>query len=37
MCNLYSTHTTQEAMRRAFELSRDSAGNVPLLRAIFPD
>jgi putative SOS response-associated peptidase YedK len=37
VCNLYSSHTTQEAMRRAFEVSRDSAGNVPPLPAIFPD
>src|SRR5215217_7976648 len=28
VCNLYSIHTTQEAMRRAFEIARDSAGNV---------
>jgi putative SOS response-associated peptidase YedK len=35
--NLYSVYTTQEAMRRAFEVSRDSAGNVPPLPAIFPD
>jgi putative SOS response-associated peptidase YedK len=37
VCNLYSSHTTQAAMRRAFEVSRDSAGNVPPLPAIFPD
>src|ERR671913_1507125 len=37
VCNLYSVHTTQEAMRRAFEVSLDSAGNVPPLPAIFPD
>jgi putative SOS response-associated peptidase YedK len=37
VCNLYSLHTTQEAMRRAFEIVRDSAGNVPPLPAIFPD
>jgi putative SOS response-associated peptidase YedK len=37
VCNLYSSYTTQEAMRRAFEVSRDSAGNVPPLPAIFPD
>ncbi len=37
MCNLYSVYTTQEAKRRAFEVARDSAGNVPPLRAIFPD
>ena len=37
MCNLYSSYTTQEAMRRAFEVARDNAGNVPPLPAIFPD
>jgi len=37
VCNLYSSYTTQEAMRRAFEVNRDSAGNVPPLPAIFPD
>ncbi|MDF2969920.1 MAG: hypothetical protein K0R61_370, partial [Microvirga sp.] len=37
MCNLYSSYTTQEAMRKAFEVARDSAGNVPPLPAIFPD
>ena len=37
MRNLYSVYTTQEAMHRAFEVSRDSAGNVPPLPAIFPD
>jgi putative SOS response-associated peptidase YedK len=37
VCNLYSSYTTQEAMRRAFEVRRDSAGNVPPLSAIFPD
>ena len=35
VCNLYSVYTTQEAMRRAFEVARDSAGNVPPLPAIF--
>jgi hypothetical protein len=37
MCNLYSSFTTQETMRRVFEVGRDSAGNVPPLPAIFPD
>src|SRR4028118_1694645 len=37
VCNLYSVYTTQEAMRRAFEVASDSAGNVPPLPAIFPD
>jgi putative SOS response-associated peptidase YedK len=37
VCNLYSSYTTQEAMRRAFEVARDNAGNVPPLPAIFPD
>lgn len=37
MCNLYSVYTTQQVMRRAFEIARDSAGNVPPLPAVFPD
>src|SRR3712207_838775 len=37
MCNLYSSFTTQETMRRAFEVTRDNAGTVPPLPAIFPD
>jgi putative SOS response-associated peptidase YedK len=37
VCNLYSSYTTQEAMRRAFEVARNNAGNVPPLPAIFPD
>jgi putative SOS response-associated peptidase YedK len=37
MCNLYSVFTTQAAMRRAFNVERDSAGNVPHLPGIFPD
>jgi putative SOS response-associated peptidase YedK len=36
-CNLYSSYTTQEATCRAFEVSRDSAGNVPPLPATFPN
>jgi putative SOS response-associated peptidase YedK len=37
VCNLYSTYATQAAMRQAFNVTRDSAGNVPPLPAIFPD
>jgi hypothetical protein len=36
VCNLYDVHTTQEAMRRAFDVGRDSVGNLPPLPAIFP-
>ncbi len=37
MCNLYSSYATQAGMRQAFNVTRDSAGNVPPLSAIFPD
>jgi len=37
MCNLYSVYTTQEALRRAFAVDRDSSGNLPLLPSVFPD
>lgn len=37
VCNLYSSYATQAAMRQAFNVTRDSAGNVPPLSAIFPD
>ena len=29
VCNLYSSYTTQAAMRRALAVSRSSTGNVP--------
>ncbi|CAN5167892.1 SOS response-associated peptidase [soil metagenome] len=37
MCNLYSMTTNQEAIRRLFKITRDSAGNMPPLPGIFPD
>jgi putative SOS response-associated peptidase YedK len=37
MCNLYSITRGQEAIRRAFRVMRDRAGNLPSLPAIFPD
>ena len=37
MCNLYSITRSQEAMRRAFRVMRDRAGNLPILPGIFPD
>ena len=37
MCNLYSVHTTQAMIRRAFNIARDNAGNMPPLPGIFPD
>lgn len=37
MCNLYSMTRNQEAIRRLFTVTRDNAGNMPPLPAIFPD
>lgn len=37
MCNLYSMTRPQDAMRRLFRLTQDSAGNLPPMPAIFPD
>ena len=37
MCNLYSVHTTQAMIRRAFNIARDNAGNMPPLPGVFPD
>jgi len=37
MCNPYSMTRSQEAMRRLFKITRDLAGNLPPLPAIFPD
>jgi putative SOS response-associated peptidase YedK len=37
MCNLYSITKNQDAIRRLFKVTRDSAGNLPPLPAIFPD
>lgn len=37
MCNLYASFASKGAIRKAFELAEDHAGNVSLLPAIFPD
>lgn len=37
MCNLYSMTRSQEAIRRLFKVTRDQAGNLASLPAIFPD
>lgn len=37
MCNLYSLNRPQDEIRRWFEVSRDSAGNLPSMPGIFPD
>jgi hypothetical protein len=37
VCNLYSSYAAQATMRQAFTVTRDSAGNLPPLPAIFPD
>jgi putative SOS response-associated peptidase YedK len=37
MCNLYSMTKSQDAIRRLFGVTQDSAGNLPPLAAIFPD
>ena len=37
MCNLYRIQTTQEAMRRMFNVTNDRLGNLPLLDSVFPD
>ena len=37
MCNLYSITRGQEAMRRLFAITRDIAGNLPAMPAVFPD
>jgi putative SOS response-associated peptidase YedK len=37
MCNLYSITRSQEAIRRAFRVMRDRAGNLPVLPGVFPD
>jgi putative SOS response-associated peptidase YedK len=37
MCNLYAMTRNQDAIRRPFKVTRDNAGNLPLLPAIFPD
>jgi len=37
MCNLYSLTRGQDAIRQAFKVDRDSAGNLPAMPGIFPD
>ncbi|SEE65234.1 Putative SOS response-associated peptidase YedK [Rhizobiales bacterium GAS188] len=37
MCTLYSITTNQEAIRRLFGVTLDSAGNLPAMPAVFPD
>jgi putative SOS response-associated peptidase YedK len=37
MCNLYSITKNQAAIRDLFKVTKDSAGNLPPLPAIFPD
>jgi hypothetical protein len=35
MCNLYSITKNQDAIRRLFGVTKDSAGNLPLLPGVF--
>jgi hypothetical protein len=37
MCNLYSITTNQDAIRRLFVVSLDSAGNLASMPLVFPD
>ncbi|AMB43309.1 SOS response-associated peptidase family protein [Methylobacterium sp. AMS5] len=37
MCNLYSLNRPQDEIRRWFDVSHDSAGNLPPMPSIFPD
>jgi putative SOS response-associated peptidase YedK len=37
MCNLYSITKNQDAIRRLFRVTRDSAGNLPPMPGVFPD
>jgi putative SOS response-associated peptidase YedK len=37
MCNLYSITTNQDAIRRLFGVTMDSAGNLPPMPGVFPD
>jgi putative SOS response-associated peptidase YedK len=37
MCNLYSLTRAPDEIRRLFQLTRDTTGNLPPLPAIFPD
>ena len=37
MCNLYSLNRPRDVIRRWFDVSHDSAGNLPTMPGIFPD
>lgn len=37
MCNLYSVTTSQDAIRQLARYTRDMAGNLPAIPAVFPD
>ncbi|MBB2964644.1 putative SOS response-associated peptidase YedK [Methylobacterium sp. R2-1] len=37
MCNLYSLNRPRDVIRRWFDVSHDSAGNLPPTPGIFPD
>jgi hypothetical protein len=37
MCTLYSITTNQEAIRALFRVTKDTAGNLPSMPAVFPD
>ena len=37
MCNLYSITRGQDAIRQAFKVTRDLAGNLPAMPGVFPD
>jgi putative SOS response-associated peptidase YedK len=37
MCNLYSITKNQDAIRRLFRVTRDSAGNLSPMPGVFPD
>src|SRR5258707_6307155 len=37
MCNLYSITTNQDAIRRLFGVTADSAGNLSSMPGVFPD
>jgi putative SOS response-associated peptidase YedK len=37
MCNLYSMTRNQDAIRRLFKVTKDSAGNLPTFPGIFPN
>jgi putative SOS response-associated peptidase YedK len=37
VCNLYSITKGQDAIRRLFQVERDTAGNLPSMPSVFPD